>query len=61
MSVESEIKALRQEVSGLSRKLDCLVSEKALNEDFGYLQAMKEAKKGNRKALKEYFNSKRVS
>lgn len=54
MSVESEIKALREELSGFSRKLDFLVSEKSLNEDPGYVKAMSEAKKGNGKALLEY-------
>lgn len=54
MSVESEIKALKEEVSGLSQKLDFLVSEKSLNEDPDYVRAMSEAKKGNTKALREY-------
>ena len=54
MSVEFEIKALREELSGLSRKLDFLVSEKSLNEDPDFITAMSEAKKGNHKALRVY-------
>lgn len=54
MSVESEIKALKEEISGLSRKLDFFLSEKSLNEDPDYIKAISEARKGNGKALLLY-------
>lgn len=54
MSTESLLKDICLQLTALHRKMDALNTEKSLNEDPDFINAMSEAKKGNHKPLRVY-------